>query len=160
VQIPDNLPNDPEELKKLLLAAQKEIENQSIVLQSQNTETIKLNSLVESQKKEIELKATRINEQESLIIRLNEMLSNLKRTFMGVKSERTELKDYYEDGLFNEAELGLHDEDTLFEDHAEKVIVVGHTRKTQGRKKLPENLQRVDVVHDIIESVSVAIYDE
>jgi transposase len=169
VQIPDNLPNDPEELKKLLLAAQKEMENQSIVLQSQknktlelsslieyqNTETIKLNSLVDSQKKEIELKATRINEQEGLIIRLNEMLSNLKRTFMGVKSERTELKDYYEDGLFNEAELGLHDEDTLFEDHAEKVVVSGHTRKTQGRKKLPENLQRVDVVHDIPEEEKI-----
>ena len=145
MQIPDNLPNDPEELKKLLLAAQKEIENQNIVLQSQKNKTLqlnslidfqmretsKLNSLIDSQKKEIELKAARINEQEGLIIRLNEMLSNLKRTFMGVKSERTELKDYYEDGLFNEAELGLHDEDTLFEDHAEKVVVSGHTRKTQ-----------------------------
>jgi NhaP-type Na+/H+ and K+/H+ antiporter len=112
VQITDNLPNDPEELKKLLLAAQKEMENQSIVLQSQKNKTLqlnslidfqmretsKLNSLIDSQKKEIELKTTRINEQEGLIIRLNEMLSNLKRTFMGVKSERTELKDYYEDG--------------------------------------------------------------
>ena len=47
MQIPDNLPNDPEELKKLLLAAQKEIENQNIVLQSKD--------------KELEIKTARIN---------------------------------------------------------------------------------------------------
>ena len=70
------------------------------------------------------------------------MLKNLKRNFMGVKSERTELKDYYERGLFNEAELGLHDEETLFEEHAEKVSISSHTRRSRGRKKLPEDLER------------------
>ena len=155
MQIKDNLPNDPEELKKLLLSAHNEIENHKNVLQSQKNKTIELNTLVDSQKKELEIKTARINEQEGLIIRLNEILSNLKRTFMGVKSERTESKDYYEDGLFNEAELGLHDEDTLFEDHAEEVVVSGHTRKTRGRKKLPESLERVEEIHDISEEEKI-----
>ena len=67
------LPDDPEELKKLLLDAHN-------VIQS-----LKINN---------EQKEKRLNEQENLIIRLNEMLKNLKRNFMGVKSERNELKDY------------------------------------------------------------------
>ncbi|NBO72826.1 IS66 family transposase, partial [bacterium] len=123
-----NLPNDAEELKKLLLDAQDVIHS------------LRINN---------EQKEKRLNEQENLIIRLNEQLKSLKRNFMGVKSERTELKDYYERGLFNEAELGLHDEDTLFEEHAEEVNISGHTRRSRGRKKLPESLERKIVPHDI-----------
>jgi hypothetical protein len=77
------------------------------------------------------------------------------RNFMGVKSERTELKDYYERGLLNEAKLGLHDEETLFEEHAEKVSISGHTRRSRGRKKLPENLERRIVPHDISEEEKI-----
>jgi hypothetical protein len=57
------------------------------------------------------------------------------------------LKDYYENGLFNEAELGLHDEATLYEDHAEEIEIKGHTRRSRGRKKLPENLERKEEIH-------------
>ena len=102
-----------------------------------------------------EEKEKRLGEQETLIIRLNEMLKSLKRNFYGVKSEKAELKDYYENGLFNEAELGLHDEETLFEEHAEKVNVSGHTRRSQGRKKLPENLERKVELHDISEEEKI-----
>jgi transposase len=35
---------------------------------------------------------------------------------------------------------------------AEKVIVPSHARKKPGRKPLPENLPRVEVIHDIDES--------
>jgi transposase len=134
VQNSNILPDDPEELKKLLLDAHN-------VIQS-----LKINN---------EQKEKRLNEQENLIIRLNEMLKNLKRNFMGVKSERTELKDYYERGLFNEAELGLHDEETLFEEHAEKVSISSHTRRSRGRKKLPEDLERKVEFHDISEDEKI-----
>ena len=141
VQNSNNLSNDPEELKKLLMEAQ--IEN---LLQV---------TVIHNQKKEIDLKVKKLADQESLIIRLNEMLSNLRRSHMGVKSEKTDLKDYYENGLFNEAELGLHDEATLYEDHAEEIEIKGHTRRSRGRKKLPESLERKEEIHDISEEEKI-----
>ena len=122
VQNSNNLPNNPEELKKLLLEAQNQIEKYS-------TNLINLNTVIHNQKKEIDLKVKKLADQESLIIRLNEMLSNLRRSHMGVKSEKTDLKDYYENGLFNEAELGLHDEATLYEDHADEIEIKNTSKK-------------------------------
>ena len=142
------LPDDPEELKKLLLDAHKKIENYSVSL-------LERDNVIQSLRINNEQKEKRLNEQENLIIRLNEMLKNLKRNFYGVKSEKTELKDYYERGLFNEAELGLHDEETLFEDHAEKVSISSHTRRSRGRKKLPEELERKVEFHDISEDEKI-----
>ena len=129
VQNSNNLPNDPEELKKLLMEAQ--IEN---LLQV---------TVIHNQKKEIDLKVKKLADQESLIIRLNEMLSNLRRSHMGVKSEKTDLKDYYENGLFNEAELGLHDEATLYEDHAEEIEIKGHTRRSRGRRRSSPKVPKI-----------------
>ena len=143
-----NLPNDPEELKKLLLDAHNKIQKYSESL-------LERENVIHSLRINNEEKEKRLGEQETLIIRLNEMLKSLKRNFYGVKSEKAELKDYYENGLFNEAELGLHDEETLFEEHAEKVNVSGHTRRSQGRKKLPENLERKVELHDISEEEKI-----
>jgi transposase len=148
VQDLKNLPNDPDKLKKLLLEAQSENKKLS-------TEFILQAKVVHDQKIEIDLKDKKLGDQEILIIRLNEMLSNLRRSHMGIKSEKTNLKDYYDKGLFNEAELGLHDEATLYEDHSEEVVIKSHTRGRKGRKKLPENLIRRDEIHDIPEEEKI-----
>ena len=148
MQNSNNLPNDPEELKKLLLEAQNQIDKYSNNL-------IELNNVIHNQKIELDLKVKKLTEKETLIIRLNEMLANLRRSHMGIKSEKIESKDYYENGLFNEAELGLHDTGTLFEAHADEITIPSHTRKSSGRKKLPENLVRMEVIHDIPEGEKI-----
>jgi len=60
--------------------------------------------------------------------------------------------------LFDEAEL-----DTVVEDKTatadEEIIIPAHTRRKSGRKKLPENLPRVDVVHDLPEEERICPHD-
>ena len=50
--------------------------------------------------------------------------------------------------LFNEAEAAVESAP----DADDEIIVPAHTRKKRGRKPLPDNLPRVDVVHEIPES--------
>ena len=62
--------------------------------------------------------------------------------------------------LFDEAEV---DNDSASEAAADEpddnIIVPEHTRKKRGRKKLPEHLPRVDVVHDIPEAERCCPHD-
>jgi len=51
--------------------------------------------------------------------------------------------------MFNEAEVAV---DTVPDADDDLITVPAHTRKKRGRKPLPENLPRVDVVHDLPES--------
>jgi transposase len=51
--------------------------------------------------------------------------------------------------------LGLHDDETLFEEHAGEVKIYCHTIRNRGRKKLPENLERRIVPHDISEEEKI-----
>jgi transposase len=51
--------------------------------------------------------------------------------------------------MFNEAEAAV---DTVPDADDDLITVPAHTRKKRGRKPLPENLPRVDVVHDLPES--------
>ncbi len=57
--------------------------------------------------------------------------------------------------LFDEAEQGTIEE---LENEA-TVSVPAHTRKRRGRKKLPESLPRVDVIHDIPEAMRLCPHD-
>ena len=57
--------------------------------------------------------------------------------------------------LFDEAE-----QDTVEEaDSEESITVPAHTRKKSGRKKLPESLTRVDIIHDIPETMRLCPHD-
>ena len=78
---------------------------------------------------------------------LLEQISHLRAQLFGRKSEKFK----HEDGaqplpLFDMPEP-VDDEDK----DDEEIIVPGHTRKKRGRKALPEDLPRIERIHDIAE---------
>jgi len=80
---------------------------------------------------------------------LQEEIRLLKAMLFGRKSEKHPLRDLGQLPLFDMPEP----EDA---GQAEEVIEVsGHARKKQGRKPLPEDLPRVEVVHDLSEEEKV-----
>ena len=83
---------------------------------------------------------------ESIILKT--MSGLLKNEIFGRKSEKRPLPDPQQRVLFNEAEY----EDQQQAAYEQKTVVPEHTRRKHGRKPLPANLPRVDVVHDIDES--------
>lgn len=85
--------------------------------------------------------------QQQQIDHQQEMLRLLRNELFGRKSEvRVDAVNP------NQLQLFTPNEDAEPITPDEKVPVKGHTRKKRGRKPLPEDLPRVDVVHDIPES--------
>ena len=58
--------------------------------------------------------------------------------------------------LFDEAEQDTVDETDTAQ---ERITVPAHTRKRSGRKKLPESLPRVDIIHEIPEAARLCPHD-
>ena len=89
--------------------------------------------------------ANREHNYQSEIKILNEQIKSLRDKLFGRKTE----KIYRDDG-----QLSLFDipepECPILEE-LEETTVASHTRKKGGRKPLPENLPRVEVIHDIPE---------
>jgi len=74
---------------------------------------------------------------------LQEQVKNLQDKLYGRKSEKT----YKDDG-----QLSLFDiPDLPISKEPEQVTIAEHTRKKRGRRPLPENLERIEVVHDLTE---------
>jgi transposase len=109
----DQLPNNPEELKALILTKDEVI----------------------------------LSKDEHIGI-LEDQIRVLKKAIFGRKSEKRPVDEEgaHQLHLFNEAEV-------LVEQEAQKKLVIPeHTRQKPKRKPLPENLPRVEVIHDIDES--------
>lgn len=86
---------------------------------------------------------------------LEERVRLLEHKLFGPKSEsRKSEKELAQDSLFNEAELAVAQKDEELKNESEAVAdevpVKGHTRKkSPGRKSLPEDLPRVEVVIEL-----------
>lgn len=80
---------------------------------------------------------------------LEERIRLLENELFGRKSEKLTKEDLQQLRLFNEAETAL---DAEAEAPAEEVDVKPHTRRKRGRRPLPEDLPRIDVVHDLSEA--------
>jgi len=92
------------------------------------------------------------NEQlESRILTLQEQLNLALARRYAASSEKISPDQYR---LFDEAET-----DTEVEWEDDKIIVPAHTRQKGGRKKLPESLPRVDVVHELSEEERICPHD-
>lgn len=76
---------------------------------------------------------------------LNEQIKSLRDKLFGRKTE----KIYRDDGQISLFDIPEPEYPILEE--PEETIVASHTRKQGGRKPLPENLPRVEVIHDIPE---------
>jgi len=114
---------------------------------------LEVNSLpddVVSLKEIIFSKSHLIKFQQSRIDHLEERNRLLQAKLFGRKSEKQIIeKEDKQLSLFDEAEVT---EEKLPE---ETVAVPAHTRKKSGRKPLPENLPRVEVIHDLPEAEKV-----
>jgi transposase len=96
-------------------------------------------------------KATRIESLDLEIERLQMELRLLRQKLYGPKSERVELiEPEAQPNLFNEAEAEAKEEDK-----AEETEVIQYERKKGGRRRLPDNLPRIEKVHDIAEEDKV-----
>lgn len=81
---------------------------------------------------------------------LEEQVRFLKNKLFGRKSEKLSEENSDQLYLFDEAEetvSGTSSEESPDED----IYVPGHNRKKKGRKALPEELPRIEVVHDLDE---------
>lgn len=84
---------------------------------------------------------------------LEEQMRVLKSEIYGRKSEQYSREDALQASLFNEAEVAV-DESTE-SDKAEEITVAAHKRVTGGRRPLPPEFPRVEVIHDLSESEKI-----
>ena len=84
---------------------------------------------------------------------LREQVQLLKSQLYGAKTEKKlSAKDNGQALLFNEAESCITEEENLIQ---EEIKVPAHTRKKRGRRPLPEDLPRIDVIHDLSDEEKV-----
>jgi len=95
---------------------------------------------------EAELKEILLSQDEE-IKRLNEEIRLLRQALFGSKSEKLPVGPNPQLSLFDMPENPPEEA----ENKEDEIIVPEHSRKKKGRKKLPEDLPRFDVVHDIDE---------
>lgn len=110
-------------------------------------EKIKCRKL-EEQHQSKEAECRKIEEQYRL---LEEKHRTLVRKFFGKRSEKLTPDDELQGLLFNEAEDGHETEDACREESVPSITVKSHERKKRGRKPLPDDLPREEVVHDLPE---------
>jgi len=113
-------------------------------LTSLRAENLELRSLVQKHAVSIESKDIEID-------RLEMELRLLRQKLYGPKSERRIIEPDIQENLFNEAESTTETK----EGSAEQLQIIQYERKKGGRRALPENLPRIEHVHDIPEEAKV-----
>lgn len=88
---------------------------------------------------------------------LQEQVNWFRQQMFGRSSEKTPAQEINVDQgkLFNEAELIVDQSPG----HSEAVTIPEHKRKKKGRKRIPDNIPRVDIVHDLPEDKKVCDTD-
>jgi transposase len=139
------LPDDLIELKRIIQ------QQQAVITQKQALIDRKQKALEQRQRK-IDSHLETISRKQTLIKRLEEQLRLLQQRRFGKSSEKN--LDQIELQLFNEAEL-LDLQAALDEAQAETVTVPAHARTRSKPRALPQDLPRVEVVHDLSEADQV-----
>jgi transposase len=100
----------------------------------------------------------KIQRQTSLIDQLIEQIKLARHKQFGASSERWSVDQMR---LFNEAEAIVDSEggDDDQESDADTIAVLAHRRKRGGRKPLPPELPRIEVIHELPESERVCPHD-
>lgn len=120
-------------------------------LKNLREEVTHLKSIVQENTVALQEKAVTIESQSIEIGRLEMELRLLRQKMYGPKSERMVVVDpEIQTYLFNEAEATKKEDEI-----AEEIQVIQYERKRGGRRALPDNLQRIDQVHDIAEEEKV-----
>ena len=100
-----------------------------------------------------ELRRTVASLQKNVTI-LEEEIRFLKDRLFGSKADRWSAEDVRQGRLFNEAESGAEQPQEA-EEQLPSIPVAAHARRPRGRRPLPDNLPREEVVHDIPEDQKV-----
>jgi transposase len=100
-----------------------------------------------------ELQRAVVSQQKHITI-LEEEIRFLKDKLFGHKADRWSPEEQRQGRLFNEAEHGAQ-QPAEEEQQAPSIPVASHTRRAGGRRPLPANLPREEVVHDIPEEEKV-----
>jgi len=112
----------------------------------------KQQQVLEQHQHKIEAQRTTISTKQTTIERLEALLQRFQQQRFGKSSEKhpgqAELQ------LFNEAEL-LQLEAALAEPVPDSITVPAHNRKRPRPRQLPENLPRVEVIHDLDDAEKV-----
>jgi len=128
--------------------AQKQLPDDIDLLKSLLADqAIKLNETA-TQKQQL---CARNKHLEAQVLTLREQLNLALARRYAASSEKISPDQYL---LFDEAEA-----DTEIEWEDDKIIVPAHTRKKGGRKKLPDTLPRVDVVHELSDEERICPHD-
>ncbi|MDI7219638.1 IS66 family transposase [Leptospira santarosai] len=120
---PNSLPNDVEELKKLII--------------------LEKNKILEYEE---ELRLQRLKEAEHL-----DQIERLKIQLFGRKTEKWSQIEKDQGVLFNEIESSLQEDSPEPEEESLFTPVKSHTRKKTGRKPFPDYFPRIEMLHDISE---------
>ena len=151
----DTLPDDPEQLKAILLEQQRHFDRQ----QHNDRLTItKQQKLIDRAEKNVDVHTHKVGVLQEKIVRhktrvqiLEEQLQLLSAHEYGKRSEKLFNPDQIQ--LLNEAEVVADEpEDNNDPDAAAgnlDIEVPAHTRKRRRSQAIPEELTRVDVVHDL-----------
>lgn len=89
---------------------------------------------------------------QSRIEYLEERIRLLQNELFGRKTEKLPKEDRNQLFLFNEVESEKEVQDNSLPD---EIIIAQHSRKKRGRKPLPEDLPRIEVIHDLAEAEKV-----
>ena len=133
-KIPDNIA----ELQSLVLTLFADIENKNIEINSKNIEINSKN--IEINSKNIEIK----NKDTEIELLRHKLQAQLAARFVS-KSE----KHKGQIDLFDEAMLPEQTEVAAIETADEEITIAAHTRKKVGRKPLPKDLPREQIIHDL-----------
>jgi transposase len=154
-----NLPYDIDKLRSIIVSLEsknQDLTSRNSHLESENKRLESEKVELESEKKELESEKNALESKknyfESEKKRLEEYVRLLKKELFGRKTEKLPKEDRQQMRLFDEAEAILEEEKKKPE---KPVSVAPYARKKPGRKPLPKDLPRIEVVHDIDESQKV-----
>jgi len=116
---------------------------------------------------ELELENAQIRSQllqkDSVIQSKDGLIEQLKEALILARNRQfakaTESLRSLQRELFNESELESKEIEVLDEGNDDAINVPAHKRKRSGRKKLPEELPRIDVIHDLSDEEKVCPHD-
>ncbi len=111
---------------------------------------------IEERDAAISARDSAIEERDAMIDRLQEALRLFSDKVYGAKSEKARFIDVNQQELqFDEIECRADGESPEDEPGGEPTVVREHTRRGGGRKPLPDDLPRIEVIHDLDEADKV-----
>ena len=139
------------EIRAQLQAKEALLESQRAQLESKKKQLESKKKQLESKKKQLESKDVQIHSKDGLITQLKEALI-LARNRQFAKS--TETLRSLQSELFDEVEALVCEVDQQTDD-SKTTEVSSYQRKAGGRKPLPKDLPRIDIIHDLKDAEKV-----